>query len=1238
MSVQVTNPLDLCTSKGMSPITFTPHSAGGAELPNSRSKNVGSPQRMSNGYTPPKSNGILSPRKSSKRFFRRPTLEKSPPSDTSSAQSSDKKKQSTQPKVEIIYREARHSRESEESKVDAIKRTFENDGSPRLRPTSLHSGERTPSTISDEFVPGLLSIQEKDINMNRISTGSSTCSHTERVVQEILCTEQAYVQHLHEIIEGYLKKMRSKESPFPAQDIKDLFMNIEEIYEFNKEFLTELEECGDDPVDIASCFVSKEKGFKTYTDYCTNYPLSMEVLTKSTQHKKTADYIKKIQIQLGHSLPLGSYLLKPVQRILKYHLLLQDIQKHFDEENFPEDCEVISDALNAMTGVAHHINEMKRKHEVAVHVQEIQSQMSDFEGPDLTTYGNLVLEDSFRLHGSRTDRYLFLFEKILLITKRRESGYSCKATLMLSNMMLLESVPKEPLSFEIIRFDNQKVTYTFLARNSDQKRKWTLELKGLIVDSLAASVPKEAKDLILGKEKMEVDKEKSGTLEGKKRVGSFHKRNKEKPKITRTSFVKKKPEMNKRPEDECEPRSPSDAYSSDDDKISIRPPSLNSDREEDIDECEEITEDDSLLSPDISIASQGDAELAMESTDLEEEDREQNDQAPEKSTEEATLYPIEDPQGEVVGTAHGDVVKDEAKGEESSPEKDLTQEMNEVKRTPPVLRKRSNSVSKCEGIKKACNKSSTSSMSDDEGASERVSLDFTRRDIDSPRMMRRSSSGHRLLEAMLSSERSSSVCDLRCIEEDSSSVFSCSEITSLHEYSAITTTVRKVSRAFSGSSSPAEKSPSSEIQMRTAQTQYIVESANSHDKRLSLSSSDSSRNNLEEFLASIDRDLDETRRTISCAQLLESALLIKNDSQPLATEGKPTDSPRRRRRQRIVDFSSENGDESPTGGKRSNLREKRRKSLRKSRDQDEMDSNVRESQKPHETECEDLSEVKSSSIDEEELFHEGNTVLEPNATQDSPIEAVPEENQVEQDSQVHNNHVESKPQDDQAEEFPRAENTLKKKRVFELFAESNSGKGGQRSSSGVLSSETVTNPEQTTLSEPTLPSVYQLAKQYSQLVSDKQAVEQIRMSSKAKLCSKAGSVLLEKTNEGTLDRTPKIKIEKITKVSLTSSPIESYKLVRRRRRRSSRHRSDDIRRQSWSVEKVKPDQEEPRKARPKSAYDMDALEATIAENLEQIEEGLEPMLIAGLDQDDFVVRGLVQHLVKKFNSQKVENS
>ena len=64
---------------------------------------------------------------------------------------------------------------------------------------------------------------------------------------------------------------------------------------------------------------------------------------------------------------------------------------------------------------------------------------------------------------------------------------------------------------------------------------------------------------------------------------------------------------------------------------------------------------------------------------------------------------------------------------------------------------------------------------------------------------------------------------------------------------------------------------------------------------------------------------------------------------------------------------------------------------------------------------------------------------------------------------------------------------------------------------------------------------------------------------------------------------------------------------------------------------MKPDAEDPRKERPKSVYDMEALEATLTENLEQIEEGLEPILIEGLDKDDVVVRGLVQHLVSKFS-------
>lgn len=49
-------------------------------------------------------------------------------------------------------------------------------------------------------------------------------------------------------------------------------------------------------------------------------------LTELMRQEGTVRLFRERQTALQHTLPLGSYLLKPVQRILKYHLLLQVIQ------------------------------------------------------------------------------------------------------------------------------------------------------------------------------------------------------------------------------------------------------------------------------------------------------------------------------------------------------------------------------------------------------------------------------------------------------------------------------------------------------------------------------------------------------------------------------------------------------------------------------------------------------------------------------------------------------------------------------------------------------------------------------------------------------------------------------------------------------------------------------------------------------------------------------------------------
>lgn len=62
--------------------------------------------------------------------------------------------------------------------------------------------------------------------------------------------------------------------------------------------------------------------------------------------------------------------------------------------------------------------------------QEIQSLLTNWKGPDLTSYGELVLEGTFRIQRAKNERTLFLFDKLLLITKKRDDTFTYKAHIL----------------------------------------------------------------------------------------------------------------------------------------------------------------------------------------------------------------------------------------------------------------------------------------------------------------------------------------------------------------------------------------------------------------------------------------------------------------------------------------------------------------------------------------------------------------------------------------------------------------------------------------------------------------------------------------------------------------------------------------------------------------------------------------------------------------------------------------
>ncbi|XP_075392326.1 pleckstrin homology domain-containing family G member 2 [Tenrec ecaudatus] len=332
--------------------------------------------------------------------------------------------------------------------------------------------------------------------------GSAKPSRLERVAREIVETERAYVRDLRSIVEDYLSPLLDGGAlGLSVEQVGTLFANIEDIYQFSSELLEDLEDSCT-AGGIAQCFLQRSEDFDIYTLYCMNYPSSLALLRELALSPPGALWLQERQVQLRHSLPLQSFLLKPVQRILKYHLLLQELGKHWAEGPGAGGREVVEEAIVSMTAVAWYINDMKRKQEHAARLQDVQRHLSGWTGPELSAFGELVLEGAFRGGGGGGprlrggERLLFLFSRMLLVTKRRGLEYTYKGHIFCCNLSVSES-PRDPLVFKVVDLTIPKHRHLFQAKNQEEKRLWLHCLQRLFLENHPASIPAKAKQVLL---------------------------------------------------------------------------------------------------------------------------------------------------------------------------------------------------------------------------------------------------------------------------------------------------------------------------------------------------------------------------------------------------------------------------------------------------------------------------------------------------------------------------------------------------------------------------------------------------------------------------------------------------------------------------------------------------------------------------------------------------------------------
>ncbi|KNC81004.1 hypothetical protein SARC_06650 [Sphaeroforma arctica JP610] len=150
------------------------------------------------------------------------------------------------------------------------------------------------------------------------------------LLTEIIQTEQTYVEDLEVIIYDYMRP--AEEEGIGCRSIKNedfvktVFSNIEDVHYFAFYLAEQLEEWSP---NVGQCFVNLKPEFDVYIEYCTNFKVALEYLEKARKrHSEVDEWLSEQQKASGKALGLETYLLKPLQRLLKYPLLLKQLLKY----------------------------------------------------------------------------------------------------------------------------------------------------------------------------------------------------------------------------------------------------------------------------------------------------------------------------------------------------------------------------------------------------------------------------------------------------------------------------------------------------------------------------------------------------------------------------------------------------------------------------------------------------------------------------------------------------------------------------------------------------------------------------------------------------------------------------------------------------------------------------------------------------------------------------------------------
>nr|XP_027808312.1 FYVE, RhoGEF and PH domain-containing protein 6 isoform X1 [Marmota flaviventris] len=305
-------------------------------------------------------------------------------------------------------------------------------------------------------------------------------SKVHHIAKEIMSSEKVFVDVLKLLHIDFRDAVAHASRQLGKPVIEDRILNqilyyLPQLYELNRDLLKELEERmlnWTEQQRIADIFVKKGPYLKMYSTYIKEFDKNIALLDE--QCKKNPGFAAVVrEFEMSPrcaNLALKHYLLKPVQRIPQYRLLLTDYLKNLLEDS--GDYRDTQDALAVVIEVANHANDTMKQGDNFQKLMQIQYSLNGHH--EIVQPGRVFLKEGILKKLSRKvmqPRMFFLFNDALLYTTPVQSGmYKLNNMLSLAGMKVRK--PTQEAYQNELKIESVERSFILSASSATERDEW----------------------------------------------------------------------------------------------------------------------------------------------------------------------------------------------------------------------------------------------------------------------------------------------------------------------------------------------------------------------------------------------------------------------------------------------------------------------------------------------------------------------------------------------------------------------------------------------------------------------------------------------------------------------------------------------------------------------------------------------------------------------------------------------